>query len=170
MTTENIKLQRSILKEEHHKFSRGLHSHAFFKVDNHQVEDDLVQDTFMKTWAYLRKGGQIDIMRAFLYHVLNNLIVDEYRKNKTDSLDALLEKGFESTAGNQEALSSVIDGRAALLLIGQLPPNYQKIMRMRYLQGLSLKEMALITGLSKNTVAVQAHRGLAKLKRIYDHS
>lgn len=32
-------------------------------------------------------------MKAFPYHVLNNLIVDEYRKRKTASLDDLLEKG-----------------------------------------------------------------------------
>lgn len=41
------------------------------------------------------KGGKIDAMKAFLYHILNNLIVDEYRKRKTVSLDLLLEKGFD---------------------------------------------------------------------------
>lgn len=38
---------------------------------------------------------------------------------------------------------------------------------MRYVQDLSLAEMALVTGKSKNTMAVQAHRGLAKLKQLY---
>ena len=40
-------------------------------------------------------------------------------------------------------------------------------MRMRYVQDLSLKEMALITGKSQNALAVQAHRGLMKLKLLY---
>jgi DNA-directed RNA polymerase specialized sigma24 family protein len=39
---------------------------------------------------------------------------------------------------------------------------------MRYIDDLSLTEMSKITGQSKNTMAVQAHRGLAMLKKAYD--
>jgi DNA-directed RNA polymerase specialized sigma24 family protein len=39
---------------------------------------------------------------------------------------------------------------------------------MKYTQGLSLKEMSLITGLSRNALAVQAHRGLERLKALYN--
>jgi DNA-directed RNA polymerase specialized sigma24 family protein len=47
---------------------------------------------------------------------------------------------------------------------------YQKVMRMRYMQDLSLAEMSLVTGQSRNTIAVQLHRGLAKLKLLYNHA
>ena len=40
-------------------------------------------------------------------------------------------------------------------------------MRMRYVQDLTLKEMSLITGQSKNTISVQAHRGLEIIKSLY---
>lgn len=39
---------------------------------------------------------------------------------------------------------------------------------MRFVQDLSLTEISLITGQSKNTVAVQVHRGLKKLRTLYD--
>ena len=107
-------------------------------------------------------------MKAFLYHILNNLIVDEYRKHKATSLDVLLEKGYEPSTGRSGHLSDVFDGKAALLLIQYLPVKYQKVMRMRYAQDLSLTEISLLTGQSKNTVAVQAHRGLEKLKVLYN--
>jgi len=41
-------------------------------------------------------------------------------------------------------------------------------MQMKYVQNLSLTEMSLLTGQTKNTIAVQAHRGLEKLKDLYD--
>ncbi len=171
MTPKQKKQREEILTDAHDDFEKGLNVHAFFKVHDHVLGEDLVQDTFMKTWSYLVRGGKIDIMKAFLYHVLNNLIVDEYRKRKTTSLDALLEKGFEpvaaGVAGNAGRLFNVLDGKAALLLIQRLPVAYQKVMRMRYGQDLSLEEMALITGQSKNAIAVQAHRGLEKLKLLY---
>ena len=136
-------------------------------MNNHATGEDLVQETFIKTWTYLLRGGKIDVMKAFLYHVLNNLIVDEYRKRKTSSLDVLIEKGFEPSTGDSGHFFDTLDGKRALLLIARLPRAYQKIMRMRYVQDLSLKEMALVTGQSKNALAVQAHRGLAKLKLLY---
>jgi len=124
----------------------------------------------MKTWIYLVKGGKIEIMRAFLYHVLNNLIVDEYRKRKTTSLDVMMEKGFEPEAEDPKRLFNVLDGKVALLLIERLPEMYKKVMRMKYVQDLSIKEISLITGTSKATVAVQLHRGLEKLKILYNDS
>ena len=164
MTSKQETQLQGVLSIAHQDFERGLNSHAFFKVHNHATGENLVQDTFMKTWIYLVKGGKIEMMKAFLYHILNNLIVDEYRKHKTTSLDVLLEKGFEPSVDNSKSLFNVLDGKAALLLIGRLPLKFQKVMRMKYVQDLSLKEMSLITGESKNTLAVQAYRGLEKLK------
>jgi RNA polymerase sigma-70 factor (ECF subfamily) len=142
---------------------RGL----FFKVSNHETGQDLVQDTFIKTWSYLVKGGKIETMKAFLYHVLNNLIIDQYRKHKTISLDLLIGKGFEPADSDTKIFADILDGRKAILLIAHLPKKYQKVMRMRFVQDLTLKEMSLATGQSKNTVAVQVHRGLEMLKTLY---
>ena len=48
-----------------------------------------------------------------------------------------------------------------------LPEKYQKVIRMRYINGLSLKEISVLTKQPENTVAVQIHRALAKLKTLY---
>jgi RNA polymerase sigma-70 factor (ECF subfamily) len=155
------------LSTAHLDFEKGLNAYAFLEVHSHSMSEDLVQDTFMKTWKYLVKGGKILLMKAFLYHILNDLIVDQYRKHKTSSLDALLEKGFDRDTDDSGRAVNFLDGKNAMLLIGSLPEKYQTVMRMRYTQDLSLSEMSLLTGQSKNSVAVQLHRGLEKLKIIY---
>lgn len=158
-----------ILTLAHNDFAKGLNLHAFFKVHDRDIGEDLVQDTFMKTWVYLVKGGKISMMKAFLYHILNHLIIDEYRKHKTISLDVLLEKGFqeEESNGHSSRLFNKLDGETAFVLIEKLPIKYQKIMKMKYIQDLTLKEMSLITGQSTTTLAVQVHRGLDMLKLLY---
>jgi len=170
MTPKQETQRQATLTVAHHDFVKGLNLYAFFKVRDRAVSEDLVQDTFTKTWGYLVRGGKIEVMKAFLYHVLNHLIVDEYRKHKTTSLDVLREKGFEPKAGHSGRLFNILDGKAALLLIARLPEKYQKVLRMRYVQDLTLKEMSLITGQSKNSMAVQVHRGLEKLKLLYNPS
>ncbi len=167
MTPKQEIQRQAVLTAAHSDYEKGLHAYSFFKIPSRAVSEELVQDTFMKTWIYLVKGGKIEAMKAFLYHILNNLIVDEYRKHKTTSLDVLMEKGLEPNAGDPKRPFNILDGKAALLLIQQLPLSYQKVIRMKYVQDLSLKEMSLITGQSKNAIAVQVHRGLEKLKLLY---
>ena len=152
-------------------YQRDLNMHAFFRVNDYEIGKDLVQDTFMKTWNYLKNGGKIIMMRAFLYHILNNLIIDEYRrrKHKAASLDTLLETGYEPVTDEHLHLVDRLDGKTTAMLISKLPPKYERVLRMHYLEHLSLDEMSKKTGQSKNTMAVQVHRGLKKLKTLYEN-
>ena len=147
-----------------HSYENGLVKHAFFKTNYQTLSDNLSQDTFMKTWQYLAKGGKIIIMKAFLYHIMNNLIVDEYRKRGTTSLDVLLEQGFEPSTDDASDIFNLLDGKTAMLLIGRLPITYQRTMHLRYTENMSLSEISFATKQTKNTVAVQIHRGLEKMR------
>ncbi len=167
MTVKQKTKMNEIITSAHQDYARLLNTFAIYKLNNYQTGEDLVQQTFMKAWMYLRKGGKIETMKAFLYHILNNLIVDEYRKRKTTSLDSLLEKGFEPTSDDSKRLLNVLDGKAAITLIEHLPETYKKVMRMRYVQDLSLEEISNLTGESRSTLAVQLHRGLDKLRTLY---
>ncbi len=162
------KAQEDAFAKAHSEFHKGLHSYASFKVSSPSLSEDLVQDTFIKTWGYLVKGGEITRMKAFLYHVLNGLIIDEYRKKKATSLDVLLEKGFEPASDTSKQLENLFDGEVAIVLIKKLPKTYQRVIHMRYVEDLSLEEMAEITGKTKNTMAVHAHRGMEKLRELYN--
>lgn len=162
------KKQQDILTLAHHDYEKKLDVYAFFKVHDKTISKDLVQDTFIRTWEYLVKGGKIELMRAFLYHVLNNLIVDEYRKRKNLSLDDLIEKGFEPNSGDPSRLFDILDGKAVIRLIKKLPASYQEVMELRYVHELSLEEISRLTGRTKNALAVHFHRGLKKLKVLYE--
>lgn len=161
-------LPEALLKVAHHDYEKALNLHSYFRLNDRALSNDLVQETFIKTWSYLAKGGKIDAMKAFLYHVLNNLIIDEYRKKKAVSLDLLLEKGFEPQNKAGTSIADDMDNKAVLALMHKLPEKYQKALRMRYAQDLSLEEMSLLTGQSKNTMAVQVHRATEKLKELHE--
>ena len=160
--------REKILTAAHNDFQNSLSKYAYFKLSSHTVSQDLVQETFMKTWIYLVRGGKVHIMKAFLYHVLNNLIIDEYRKRKTFSLDALLEKGFEPENFEPENVADVVGEKNVIFLVTKLPEKYRNIINMRYIQDLSLDEICQITGQSKKTISVQIFRGVEKLKTLYN--
>lgn len=152
----------------HECYKNMLSTHVFLKLSDRSTGEDLVQKTFMKTWLYLVKGGKINLMKSFLYHILDQLIIDYYRKHKEVSLDDLLKKGFEPSNNESEHLADILDGKMAFLLVKQLSVKYQKVITMRYAQDLSLEEMSILTGKSKKTLSVQLFRGIKQLKILYN--
>lgn len=153
------------------EYSDALFRHATLRISDRERAIDIVHDTFTKVWAYLRSGHEIDAYRPFLYKVLNNLIIDEYRKQKESSLDALLERegidegSFEELSESSvEALAATIDGKQALTLIDTLPDVYKEVLVLRFVDGLGPREISDLIEETENVVSVRIHRGLKMLR------
>jgi DNA-directed RNA polymerase specialized sigma24 family protein len=54
---QEVKRKR-ILVQANTDYRKNLNSYAFFRLKNRAISEDLVQDTFKKTWLYLVRGGQ----------------------------------------------------------------------------------------------------------------
>ncbi len=167
MTPQQTIALKLRLADAYIHFEKGLMVHAKFRVNDSAVCDELVQDTFVKTWNYLVREGKIDLMKPFLYHILNCLIIDEYRKHKYVSLDQLMGDGFELRDDVIERHINELDGASLIALVNALPVSYARVLKMRYLENLTLEEISHQIGVTKNTVAVQVHRGLTKLRVAY---
>ena len=155
----------------------SLFRHAFFRISDRERARDLVQDTHLKAWDYLVGGGEIRQIKSFLYRILHNLIIDEYRKKSSDSLDELLED--EAAAPSVEALMSEgsaretedrVDERVIVekirSFIPQLPNDYRIVVTLRFIDDLSIGEIAKTIGASENVVSVRIHRGIIKLRAL----
>lgn len=162
-----VENKKEILARAYKDNEYDLLKRSFYKISNHELADDLVQTTFLKAWEYLLKEKQIDSVRKFLFHVLNKLIIDEYRKKKNISLDSLMEAGFQFEFDESQKLFNQFDGKTAILLIPLLEDKYEKVISMRFEEELTIKEIAEATQQSNNTVAVQIHRGVNKLAILF---
>lgn len=150
------------------EYSDDLFRYCFFKLSDREQAKDLVQEAFMRVWNYLERGSEVANIKAFLYKILANLIIDEYRKRKpSDSLETLHESGFDPSFDDTDRWVDSIDGTQAIGLIREIPQPYGDAVFMRYVQELSLGEISQITGESENTIAVRIHRGLNKLRDLF---
>ncbi|OHA21468.1 MAG: hypothetical protein A2849_03345 [Candidatus Taylorbacteria bacterium RIFCSPHIGHO2_01_FULL_51_15] len=161
----DTKLEQEFLAA-HDAFAEALFRHCYFRVHDRERAKDLVQEAFYRTWVYLAEGKEIRNLRAFLYKVSNNLIIDEARRKQPLSLETLTEEGFspkdESLPDAEQRLIGEEINKKLLLL----EEPYRTAIIMRFFDELSPKEIALALNLSQNTVSVRIHRGLKKLEEI----
>ncbi|MEN9922046.1 MAG: hypothetical protein RL097_322 [Candidatus Parcubacteria bacterium] len=171
-STDNVGDHETRFLKAFDEYNDALFRHAFLRVSNRERAIDLVHDTYTKVWSYLRDGYKIDSFRPFLYKVLNNLIIDEYRKRKETSLDALLEvEGVDEgsfddlSESTVEMLAATIDGRKAFELLEQLPEQYREVIIYRFIDQLGPREISELIEESENVVSVRLHRGLKLLRQ-----
>ncbi len=153
-------------------YNDALFRHAFMRISNRERALDIVHDTYTKVWSYIRGGYEIDNFRPFLYKVLNNLIIDEYRKRKELSLDAMMEVegvdegSFDELSENTvESLAATIDGRKAFELLIELPDQYREVIIYRFIDQLGPREISELIEESENVVSVRIHRALKMLRQ-----
>lgn len=148
------------------EYNDAIFRYCLAKTSNRDKALDLAQDTFTKAWQYLAEGKEVGEMRPFLYRIASNAIIDEYRKKKTVSLDALTDEGFDHADDADEAAKheSAFEGSQALAALETLDPKYRDVLMMRYVEDMAVKEIAAALGESENTISVRIHRGIEKLR------
>jgi RNA polymerase sigma-70 factor (ECF subfamily) len=141
--------------------------HCTFRISDHERAKDLTQETFMKVWEYIAEGNEVHNIRALIFHVLRNLITDEYRgkKNKALSLDILQEYGFDAPFMGDAHTRAQSDARIVIEAMRDLPDHYLEVLILRYVDELLVKDIADLVGETENTVSVRIHRGLKMLRK-----
>lgn len=157
------------------EYGDALFRHAFIRISDRERAVDLVHDTYTKVWSYLRSGQEVENFRPFLYKVLNNLVIDEYRRRREASLDAILategvsEGTFDELVEDSvESLAATLDGRRAFDLLETLPREYREVVTLRFVDGLGPKEIAELIEETENVVSVRLHRALKLLRKASD--
>lgn len=152
-------------------YADALFRHAVVRLSDRERAMELVHDSFTKAWGYVRNGNEIDAYRPFLYKILSNLIIDEYRKRRSESLDAMLEqegvdegKFDDLFEGSLEELVESLDAKRAIESISILPEMYRETLTLRFVDGLGPKEIAALIEETENVVSVRLNRGVKMLK------
>ncbi len=158
---------RHQLLEAHDAWSKAIFRHLSFRVRDRERVLELTQEVFLRAWQMLSRGEKVENMRALLYRIARNLTIDEYRKPKTESLDALTEAtDFEPVDPREENLVDQLDGARMRELVLKLEPLYREPLVYRYIDDLAVKEIASLLGETENVISVRLHRGLAKLREL----
>ncbi|MEK7669253.1 MAG: RNA polymerase sigma factor [Patescibacteria group bacterium] len=150
----------------HDAYADALFRHCYFRVYDRELAKDLVQETFCRTWTYLSQGKEVKNIRAFLYRILHNVIVDEIRRKKPLSLDHLTEEGFSPKDESSPDLEQRLIAKDVIQKLELLEEQYRSIVQMRFIDDLSPKEISAVLGVSENVVSVRIHRGMNKLREL----
>lgn len=150
-------------------FAPKLYRHALFRTSSPEVADDIASETFTRAWEVIReKAKEIRHLKAFLYRIADNLIIDHYRKNSRAAIPISeeIEETLRAPGDPHEALDRTLAGEKMAGLLALLRPETRDLLVMRYIDDLPIEHIAASTGKKKNAVYVALHRAVKELKDI----
>ncbi len=152
-----------------------LYRFTYFRVSDKEKAIDIVQDVFFKYFRYLEdcigREDEIDFNhKAYLFKTIRNTIIDHYRKKQSQSLDELLDNGFEYSSDEDvtDGTSTDLNYKEVVKSLKNMDLDSQELIYMRFIEGLTLTDISEITGQKENTIAVKVHRILEKLKQKHE--
>jgi len=148
-------------------YADAIFRHAYLRLRDRDTAKDVMQETFCRAWASYGKGVSITHMRGLLYKIANNVIIDEARKKKSISLDMLMDEGFDPSDTKADGSDTQLFNDV-LALVSHLDADYRIPVILRYVDDLSVGDIAEALELSENVVSVRIHRGVAKLRSLVE--
>lgn len=148
-----------------------IYRFVFFKLNNKEEAEDVTSEVFLRAWNYL-VADQRETVKSFsglVYQIARNAVVDAYRSRaKKQSVPIEQAHTLEVTTDVGEKID--LDQAVVLMLeqIKQLKQEYQEVITLRYIEELSLQEIAKATGKNSASVRVTLHRAIKKLKALQD--
>lgn len=133
-------------------------------ADEAEVED-MTEMVFLKAWEVLpRSRAPIRNIRAWLYRVAHNLLVDRHRTERSGvSLDAAAERP-DGKPPPEAAVQQAQSAERVAWMVSQLPPREQQVLVCRFVSGLSHAETARVMSLKESHVRVLQYRALKELR------
>jgi len=153
-----------------------LFTYIMFVVRDHDIADDIFQETFVKAIVKLQQGLYTNSGKFlfWLTRIAHNCIMDWYRQQQSRHI---VEPNAENDLRNMKGGAPIDICREMELvneqvlfdvkkLMEALPATQREVVYMRYYQDMSFKEIAEMTGVSINTALGRMRYALINMRRI----
>ena len=151
------------------EYSDRLYNLIYKMVLNRDDSMDILQNTFLKTYKSADKFKGESSIYTYLAAIALNEARERFRKEKRflffdlDIIDE--EKQIPDISDEKEKENA---GERINFALAKLPESFREVLVMKDIDGLSLKEISDITGLSEGGVKARLHRARMLLKRMFN--
>ncbi len=157
------------------RYNTKVYNYIYGFVHNEALAEDLFQETFIKAIITLKQGGYSESGKfsSWLMRIAHNKVFDVFRLEKHDNTVSNDEYDVDLYDYSQLLESNIEDNIVAdqtidelNYLITLLNEDQREIIKMRYYQELSFKEISDITGVSINTALGRMRYAILNLRKL----
>lgn len=157
--------ESSRLRQIYEEHVTSVYRYVYGKVGNREEAEDLTSQVFVKAIRTYDHTRSPETLQSWLFQVARTTIADHWRhfyRLRVNSLDDLLEAGWEGPAEVAADPRSYQPELRARKLLDRLPERYREVLTYRFLLNYSIRETAEKMHLSESNVKVLQFRALKR--------
>jgi len=157
--------QKKLFSQFYDQYIERIYRFVFFKVNSHEIAEDLTSETFTRTWEVFQRQN-IKNPSAFLYTTAKNLVIDYYRqKGRMQVISAENASIIDPAQDLEEKMKLDSDIEYIRKALIGLKEDYQNVIIWHYLENLPISEVANLLDRTEENTRVLLHRALQSLKQ-----
>ncbi len=149
------------------RYQDKLNRYVIFLIHNNEVAADVVQETFIKAFKYLRSFSPEYKFSSWIYRIAHNEAMNSVKKNQR-----LIYKDIETLPdlSYDQNLEELIDKKILKInvheCLNKLSPKYRDVVQLAYLENMKYDEISDVLRIPTSTVGVRISRAKSNLKKI----
>lgn len=164
------------------KHQRELFSFILYKVSDEDLANDFFQDTFIKIIIKLKEGkyAEKDKFIVWAKRIAHNLIIDYFRTKSRyitiyetsyrDDEYSIFDTIKESDCNIEDLMIIEQINNDLKKIINYLPKNQQEIIKMRFFDNLTFKEISELTNTSINTNLGRMRYAIMNIRKLIEEN
>lgn len=148
-----------------------MYAMMYAKVGNRADAEDLTAEVFLAALGPLRVSASVGEVRAYLSATARTVLAGHWRRHYGREVTTLGEMpdlpapaDVDADAPNPSAIAEAAD------MLAELPEKYGQVLRLRFLQGYSVRDTATALGITVSNAKVLQHRGLRRAAQLIEEA
>lgn len=152
------------------EYYEAIYRYIYHYTGHVQSAEDMAAEVFQRLLEQLHAGrGPDRHIKAWLYRVAHNVIIDEARRLSHRDHRELDEELASAGASPEEQTQQAILSEQAHRALLHLTPKQRSVIVLRFLEGMDHDEIAHILSMPVGAVKALQHRALAAMRRNLAH-
>lgn len=151
------------MRDTYEQHYEAIYQYILFLTTNPAIVDDFVQETFIRFYH----TKQVQNEKALLIRIARNLVYDHFRRKRLLKWLPLIKTDYEDKAPlPEDLLLRTQEVQELYKALAKIKMNYREVIVLRYIEELSVKEVAYYLELSEVQVKNYTAQGLKALRSI----
>ena len=161
------------------RHKKRIFNHINLKIRDTDISNDILQETFIKVYKLIMKGSYIEKGKflPWVIRISHNMVMDYYRNKKRskiiyekDMKYSFLNFKHEKDFQNEKIISDKTLSKILSKMIDKLPQSQKEIVKLRFFENFSFKEIAEMNNISINTALGRVRYSINNLRKEMDKS
>ncbi|MFN8439336.1 MAG: sigma-70 family RNA polymerase sigma factor [Caldilineaceae bacterium] len=168
-----MKYDEAALGELYDRYETKIYTYIYRRTGEEMIAEDLTAQVFMKMLQAIREEkAWHSSFSGWLYRIAHNLVIDYYRQRDRQGQVSLDDNPTLSDNNSDpvENVAAQMEAEQVRFAMRQLTDEQAEVLSLRFLEGYSIQEVALMMNKTEGAIKALQYRAVATLRQLLEYS